>query len=89
MPHKGGPLIALVRTAPPRRVLLTLASIVVSIFLGFLAFSPAQAQKVVNDYGYYLITSTFVWLIISLVRVTRRGRPRSWVRVLPCFYHIG
>ena len=67
-------MAALVRTAPHRRVLLTLTSIVGSIFLGFLAFSPAQAQNVVHDYGYYLIIFTFGWLFLCLVRVWRESR---------------
>ena len=74
MPHRENRLIALVRTAPRRRVLLTLASVVVAIFLGFIAFSPPQAQAVVHDYGYYLIIATFIWLVLSLVGVWREVR---------------
>ena len=85
MPHRENLLIALVRTAPRRRVLLTLASVVVAIFLGFIAFSPPQAQAVVHDYGYYLIIATFIWLVLSLVGVWREvrlapgfARPDPW-----------
>lgn len=62
---------ALVRSAPRLRVLLTLACACAAIYLGFVAVKPAQAQTLVNDYGYYLITFTFGWFVVHLVRIWR------------------
>jgi hypothetical protein len=76
MPNKGSAWAALARTAPRLRVLLTVASVVAAIFLGFAAFNPVQAQAVVHDYGYYLITFTLGWFVVHLVRI-RRETPRE------------
>ncbi|MBL9214682.1 MAG: glycosyltransferase family 39 protein [Opitutaceae bacterium] len=68
------PLSELLRTAPVPRVLLLLAAAAVSVYVGFLAFSPQRAQTVVHDWGYYLIAATFGWFLLALFRLWRERR---------------
>ena len=81
-PNQESAWRTLARSAPRRRVLLTLASACAAIYVGFVAVKPAQAQTLVNDYGYYLITFTLGWFVVHLVRLARESAatagPPGW-----------
>lgn len=54
-----------------RRWLLAIGSAGIALCLGFFSFNPTQAQALVHDFGYFLITFTLGWLVIHLLRIGR------------------
>src|SRR5664280_42764 len=69
-----------------RLILLALVT-ALSVVLGFVTFSPAQAVNVVQHGGYWLVLVAFVWFAGHLVRSLRDDWPR--LRDLGSWWPVG
>lgn len=71
-------LLQSARREERQRVLLFLTAGLAAFYLGFVAFGPATAERIISGYGYYYILGLFVVFVGFAWRVGSARRPAWW-----------